>query len=240
MSTSWRPASAVSRKLPSAGPSGSTASVAAAVFQRGDQASNHIRGIPHGIVVRHTGQQVPLLGRTEHQNRPAQITAQPHQFTQVIAGLGPHLRVGRREVVAFRKGQQPVQADGFQSRAFHKAPHFRSPRGRNLVRVLVDRVRREFDARVTIFAGRTERSLQWPVLECLVADGKSHAGYLITVVIPARAASVVRTPWKECGELAAVRCGSPACNLPPCSEHSPAVRARRPACDRVQSRADAA
>ncbi len=87
-----RPASAVSRKLPSAGPSGSTASVAPQIFQRGKQASNHIRGILHAVVVRDTGQQVPLLGRAEHENRPAQITAQPHQFTQVITGPDPHLR----------------------------------------------------------------------------------------------------------------------------------------------------
>ena len=88
----------------------------AAFFQRRHRAAQAIGGELHRLVVRDARQQIPLQRRAEDHEVPAQIAAEAGELADVVGRLFADGVVGRREVVAGRFGEQPVQADDLQVR----------------------------------------------------------------------------------------------------------------------------
>jgi hypothetical protein len=124
------PRSAVSRKSPSSGPSGSTASTTLALFHRGHGGLQDVGRVVHRLVQGDAGQQIALFGRAQNHDLAAQVAAQPSQIAQVAGGRGSDLGIGTGQVVAFGERQQPMQADDFQPRRFGLLADFPPPAGR--------------------------------------------------------------------------------------------------------------
>ena len=82
--------------------------------------------------------------------------------------------VGRRQVVAGRFGEQPVEADDFEAGVVGLLADFGALGGRNLVGIHVDRERRDLEARVAEVGSEAKGLVEGPVLERLVADGEAH------------------------------------------------------------------
>ena len=146
----------------------------ATVFERRHRAAEAIGGQFHRLVVRHARQQVPLLRRAEDHQAAPQIATEAAEFAEVVGRLLADGLVGRRQVVAGRFREQPVQADDFQASVVGLLADFRPFGRRDLVGIRVDRERRDFQAGVAQLGGEGKGLVEGPVLEGFVADGEAH------------------------------------------------------------------
>ena len=101
ISINLTPKSAVLRKFPSCGPSGSTANITSHASKAGTARLQHIGGEFHRLIVTHAGQQVALHGRAEHEDPAAQVAAQTRQLGHIHRGSRTHRVVGGRQMKAF-------------------------------------------------------------------------------------------------------------------------------------------
>ncbi len=137
----------------------------------------NLRGVIHCRLARNARHKASLLGRAKDHHPAAQIKTQPGEFGQIIGRFAPHFGVGACQVQALGLGQQPVQADYFQSGTFGQAANFRPlPRG-NFICLLRQCKRCDLHARVTAIGGEIKGLFQRPILERLVADGKFHMNF---------------------------------------------------------------
>ena len=104
----------------------------------------------------------------------AQVAAQTGELSQVVGRLVSRRVIGRGEIIAGGFRQQPVQPNNLQARIVGLATHFGSLGWRNIVRVHVDRERRNLQTGIAKLSGKRKRLLERPVLKRLVANGEAH------------------------------------------------------------------